>query len=224
LSFGHFITAAGRLSIHHWRRALDPIFDAVERGGWDLMYDEDLTNFEDGLRRLKIEYHIFFSGNRKNPPDDLRIRVENIVKRLSECSDMSFSQRFRFSTLVTRFYVYKDLWRRTTQSRELDVSNKEAPARKADTSPRNAGNPAKAISISISDPKAEEEKVRRLYDALVSLKGKESQQTPISYQQFAKYIATQTSGIQKKHGCTNVAFTIALDEDAIRFTAAAEKR
>jgi hypothetical protein len=188
------------------------------------VYDEDLMNLEDWLRRLKIEYHIFFSGHRKNPPDDLRIRVENLVKRLSECSDMSFSQRFRFSTLVTRFYVFRDLWRRTTQSRELDVSTKEAPALKADTSPKSAGTPAKAISISISDPKAEEEKVRKLYDALVNLKGKDSQQTPISYQQFAKYIATQTTGIQQKHGCTKVAFTIALDEDAIRFTAAAEKR
>ena len=98
------------------------------------------------------------------------------------------------------------------------------PASRADTSPKRAETPAKAISISISDPKTEEEKVRQLYDALVSLKSKGSQQTPISYQQFAKYIATQTSGIQKKHGCEKVAFTIALDEDAIRFTAAAEKR
>jgi hypothetical protein len=188
------------------------------------MYDEDLTNLEDWLRRLKIEYHIFFSGNRKLPPDDLRIRVENLVKRLSECSDMSYSQRFRFSTLVTRFYVYRDLWRRTTQAREMDVTAKEASAPKADTSPQSAGNPAKAFSISISDPKTEEEKVRKLYEALISLKGKETQQKPISYQQFAQYITTQTSGIQKKHGCTNVAFTIALDEDAIRFTAAVEKR
>ncbi len=66
--------------------------------------------------------------------------------------------------------------------------------------------------------------MRQLYDALVRIKSKESQQAPISYQQFAKYIAAQTLGIQKKHGCTKVAFTIALDEDAIRFTAAAENR
>lgn len=186
------------------------------------MYDEDLTNLEDWIRRLKIEYHIFFSGNRKRPPDDLKARVEQLVKKLSECTDMNFSQRFRFSTLVTRFYVYRDLWRRTTQEREMDVSTKDAVSSKADTSPKAAGMPAKAFCISISDPKTEEEKVRQLYDALMSVKSKESQQAPISYQQFAKYIATQTSGIQKKHGCAKVAFTIALDEDAIRFTAAAE--
>ena len=88
------------------------------------MYDEDLENLEEGLRRLKVEYHIFLSGSRKKPPDDLRIRVERIVKKLSESSDMSFSQRFRFSTLVTRYYVYKDLWRREVQNREMDLAGR----------------------------------------------------------------------------------------------------
>ena len=58
------------------------------------MYDEDLTNLEEWIRRLKIDYEIFFNGNRKKPPDDLRLRVERLVKRLAESTDMSFSQRF----------------------------------------------------------------------------------------------------------------------------------
>jgi hypothetical protein len=186
--------------------------------------DEDLTNMEDWLRRLKIEYQVFFAGNRKKPPDDLRMRVETLVKRLSECIDMSYSQRFRFSTLVTRFYVYRDLWRRTTLDREMDIASKETAPPKTGSAQKQVKPPAEHIRISISDPKIEEEKVRQLYDALIHIKSKETQQTPISYQQFAKYIATQTLGIQKRHGCTKVAFTIALDEDAIRFTASAENR
>ena len=193
-----------------------------------MAYDDDLTSLEDGLRRLKVEYHIFFSGNRKKPPDELRMRVELLVKKLSECSDMSYSQRFRFSTLVTRFYVYKDLWRRTTQEREMDLANQDASAPKsaakasAGTSSKSSHPLKEAIRISISDPKADETKVRQLYDALVRIKGNESKQASVSYQQFASYIATQTSALQKKYGCTKVAFTIALDEDAIRFTAAAD--
>jgi len=53
-------------------------------------------------------------------------------------------------------------------------------------------------------------------------KSKDHKQAPISTSSSPKYIATQTQGIQKKHGCTKVAFTIALDEDAIRFTATAK--
>jgi hypothetical protein len=112
----------------------------------------------------------------------------------------------------------------------MDLAGRDAAVLKsttdarADTTPKPAKLPQEAIRISISDPKAEETKVRQLYDALIRIKGKESQQAPISYQQFAKYIATQTLGIQKKHGCAKVSFTISLDQDSIKFTAAAENR
>ena len=195
------------------------------------MYDEDLTNLDEWIRRLKIEYHIFFSGNRKNPPDDLRQRAEKLVKRLSESSDMSYSQRFRFTTLISRFYVYRDMWRRTIQEREMGAEPRSAP-----TAPKTAAVPSSggslgdadrisdAVRISISDPKAEEEKVRALYNALLRIRGAGAADTPPSYSQFARYIAAQTRSIREKYACSKVAFTIAMEEDAIRFKAAAEKR
>jgi hypothetical protein len=186
------------------------------------VYDEDLINLDEWLRRLKIEYHIFFSGNRRKPPDDLRMRVEKLVKKLSECSDMSPSQRFRFTTLVTRFYVYRDLWRRTLQEREMGTESKAKAPTGDDVSARPPGRPEEAVCVSISDPKAEEEKVRQLYDAVLRMRKTDSQEPLISYQRFAKYVETQTLDIQKKHGCATVIFTIALEEDAIRFRAAAE--
>jgi hypothetical protein len=187
-------------------------------------YDEELTNLDECLRRLKIEYHIFFNGNRRNPPDDLRSRVERLVKKLSECSDLSYSQRFRYTTLITRYHVYRDLWRRAQQEREMGAE----PAgktifQKAGASPHSAGQATETVRISISDPKAEQEKVRTLYDALIRIKGLNAKETPPSYQQFANYIVTQTCGIREKYRCSKVAFTIALEDDAIRFTAAAEK-
>lgn len=188
------------------------------------MYDEDLANLDEWLRRLKIEYHIFFSGNRKNPPDDLKLRVEKLVKRLSECSDLSFSQRFRYNTLVTRFYVYRDLWRRTMRDREMGAGLKEEQAQTQLSPPAPAEHREDTVRISISDPKTEEEKVRELYDALLRIRKTDSGETPISYPQFAKYIATQTRGIRDRYQCSAVAFTIALEEDSIRFTAVADSR
>ncbi len=188
------------------------------------MYDEDLTNLDDWIRRLKIEYHIFFSGNRKKPPDDLRLRVEKLVKKLSESSDMTYSQRFRYSTLITRYYVYRDLWRRKEHEHEMGVEPKSEGASAINTSTQSPGQSGEAVRISLSDPKTEEEKVRMLYDALVRMRKADSKEAHLSYQQFAKYIATQTHGIREKYGCSKVAFTIALEEDAIRFTAAADNR
>jgi hypothetical protein len=184
------------------------------------VYDEDLINFEEWLRRLKVEYHIFFNGNRKTPPDDLRMRLERLVKKLSESSDMSASQRFRFNTLITRFYVYRDLWRRTMLVKEMGAEIKPAAALRVTAPPTATPNVA-AIRITISDPKTEEPKIRQLYNELLRIKGGETKEQPPSYQQFAKYIAAQTLSIRERHNCSAVAFAIALEEDTIRFTAAA---
>jgi hypothetical protein len=186
-------------------------------------YDEDLTNLDDSLRRLKIEYHIFFAGNRKNPPDDLRMRVERIIKKLSESSDLSFSQRFRFNTLIARFYMYRDLWRRTQLNKEMGIEAKKEPPRER-TFPHSAGSSTEKIKVSISDPDADEKEVRRLYDALLSIKGRSTEETLPSYEQFSKYITAQTRSIREKYGCSAVAFTVALEDDVIRFKAAADDR
>jgi hypothetical protein len=187
------------------------------------MYDDDLTNLEDWIRRLKIEYHIYFTGNRKKPPDDLKMRVEKLIKNLSESMDLSNTQRFRFNTLITRFYVYRDLWRRTMQTKEMGL-DREEPASKAESLRHVQKSAVKKVRILIADPRREEEKVHQLYDALLQIAGKEAKGTPVSYSQFVKYITTQAAGIRQKYHCPAVAFTIALEEGAIRFTAAAESR
>lgn len=193
--------------------------------GTEYMYDEDLTNLEEWLRRLKVEYLIFFNGNRAKPPDDLRMRVERLVKKLSESPNMTLSQRFRFTTLVTRFHVYRDLWRRTQLNHEMGAGG--GPAAASSSAPKTAeksGAPVVKARISIADPKNEEAKVRELYEALMqaNVNGKETAR--LSYPQFARYIETHTRGIREKYGCSKVAFTIALDDEAVRFTAVAENR
>jgi hypothetical protein len=186
------------------------------------MYEDDLINLDESLRRLKIEYHIFFNGNRKNPPDELRIRVERLIKKLSESPDMPASQRFRFNTLVTRFYVYRDLWRRTILVKEMGEQTKPVAASIPEPSPRTAKPCSAAVRISISEPEVEEQKIKQLYNEFIRIKGGETNESPLSYQQFAKYITTQTRSIRERHNCSAVTFAIALEEDVIRFTAAAE--
>lgn len=189
------------------------------------MYDEDLTNLDEWIRRLKVEYDVFFNGNRRKPPDDLRGRVEKLVKKLSEVTDMNFSQRFRYTTLITRFYVLRDKWRRTQQSRESaggisDVPRPRAPIPYPKT--QAVIDQGKA-EISICDPMADADKVRQLYDELLRLRHDHAKKPPdVSYEQFSEYIASQTRSIKKKCKCASVTFRIALEEKSIKFTAKAD--
>lgn len=184
-------------------------------------YDEEIEKLDDGLRRLKIEYDIFFSGNRKRPPDDLRSRVERIAQKLSEASDMTFSQRFRYTTLVTRFYVYRDLWRRTLQGKEQGRIRNHPPA---DSRPPKAPPPAvrapSTFQIAISDPTVEPEKVRKLYDSLVQMNPKGPGATPqLPFEKFSDYIVSRAAGIRTKYNCSIVEFSVTLDTESVRFTA-----
>lgn len=183
------------------------------------MYEEDLNSLDDGIRRLKVEYTIFFNGHRKKPPDDLKMRVERIVKKLSESGDMTYNERFRYNTLVTRYYVLRDLWRRTMMQRELGETARDKAVLE-DRAAKEA--PKLEVHISLSNPDREEDKVRKLYEGLVDMSAKGAKQPPISYPQFLKYIATQTKNIQQKFGCSAVVFNVALERDAIKFTARAD--
>jgi len=185
-------------------------------------HEEDLTNFDDWLRRLKVEYDIFFNGHRKRPPEDLKMRVDKLVKRLGEATNMSFQERFRYNTLVARYYVYRDRWRRSLLEMEMgrDGGSRGAAPVGVPATPSKAPA-ARGLRISITDALADEQKVRQLYAALLAMKGG---QAPISYKQFTKYIAGRVQTIREKHSCSSVLFTLAGQNDDIKFTAKAQRK
>ncbi|NWG12895.1 MAG: hypothetical protein HXY20_05090 [Acidobacteria bacterium] len=183
------------------------------------MYEEDLNNLEDWLRRLKVEYDIFFNGHRKKPPDDLKMRVERLVKKLSEAGDLSFQQRFRYNTLVARYCVFKDLWRRTLTERESAAEADDQPADRP-AGARPEASPKPVVTVVISDPAAETQNVRKLYQSLVQMNKTCQPDSPtVSFERFASYLTRQTEELQKKYDCSCVVFTLAIQDDSVRFMA-----
>src|SRR5690349_24730917 len=73
---------------------------------------------EDDIRRLRIEFDIFFNGAAKRPPYDTKGRVETLLKRLGDDRTLTFAQRYRYNSLAARYNAFRDLWRRTMQGRE----------------------------------------------------------------------------------------------------------
>jgi hypothetical protein len=188
--------------------------------GAEPLYEEDLSNLEDLLRRLKVEYDIFFNGNRKRPPDDLKARVESLVARLTQAPKMNFADRFRLNTLVARFSLYRDLWRRTVGRLEAGAAGN--PGAGAVTEQRSPGKGPDTFSVDIADPVSEQGKIRELYEAVVRLGGPRAQEAPrVSYDSFAAYVSNQTTAIRRKYQCSTVAFAVALEADKIRFWATA---
>src|SRR5881275_3739966 len=81
--------------------------------------DEEMTLLESQLRRLKIEYEVFFNNPQKKPPSDLEWKVLAALRKFSDGGGrMSFSQRFRYNEIAQRYAIYSDLWRKKSRIRE----------------------------------------------------------------------------------------------------------
>src|ERR1043166_9044395 len=46
--------------------------------------EEQLARLEEDIRRLKVEFDIYFNGAAKRPPYDTKSRVETLIKRLGD--------------------------------------------------------------------------------------------------------------------------------------------
>ncbi len=80
-------------------------------------FDLKLSRLEDDIRKLKIEFDIYFNGATKRPPLEARARLESKIKRVADNRSLSFAQRYYFNTLVSRFTSYRELWRRTLRAK-----------------------------------------------------------------------------------------------------------
>src|ERR1700733_7240277 len=88
----------------HWRRLVTP--------------DEELNVLESQLRRLKIEYEVYFSNPTKKPPTDIEWKVLSMLRKFSDGARLSFAQRFRYNEMAQRYAIYSDLWRKKSRIRE----------------------------------------------------------------------------------------------------------
>lgn len=74
--------------------------------------EQQLAKLEEDIRRLKIEFDIFFNGAVKVAPLKTKARLDSQIKRIADNRNMTFAQRYFFNTLVSRYTAYRELWRR----------------------------------------------------------------------------------------------------------------
>ena len=80
--------------------------------------ERDLQRLEAELKQLEAEYNMFFSGRLPKPPWETRARVDALVKQFDRAYIPNTGDRFRFSTLQSRYAAFIDLWDRALRARE----------------------------------------------------------------------------------------------------------
>jgi hypothetical protein len=83
--------------------------------------DMQLKRIEDDIRKLKIDFDIYFNGAAKRPPLEARARLDSNLKRIADNRNLTYAQRYLFNTLVSRFTSYRELWRRGLKAKGEDL-------------------------------------------------------------------------------------------------------
>jgi hypothetical protein len=183
--------------------------------------DDQLTRLEDDIRRLKIEYDIYFNGASKRPPYDTKNRVETLVKRLGDERALTFAQRYRYNSLAARYNAFRDMWRRTMQGREEGRDPVSAARASVKVSRERE---AETVSFVCVDAHKDVETVKNLYETLIEAKQKCGESTTdLSFPRFHRLIASKADGLKESSGCERVTFSVAVEGGHVSFKAKADR-
>jgi hypothetical protein len=179
----------------------------------------ELTTLEAELKRLEAEYNMFFAGRLPRPPWETRGRVQAMVKRLDRGHITNTGDRFRFTTLQSRFQTFVDLWERGLRAREEGRPGPFAqPARAEEQTPKRPEDRILHVTT-FSNPMQEMDKLHDLYASLAEAR-RQSGEEAVPFHKFADLVKTQVAGL-KEQGSAEVAFRIALKDGKVNFTARA---
>ena len=183
--------------------------------------DEQLSRLEEDIRRLKIEFDMFFNGAAKRAPYDTKGRVDTMIKRISDDRTLSYAQRYRFNTLGSRYNSFRDLWRRTMQGRE---EGRDARAAARATAKEHAVSEFQRADFVCADAHKDVELVKNLYSALVEARKVCGEPVEdFSFPRFHRLIASQADGLKERLGCERVSFSIDVEGGHVSFKARGER-
>jgi len=181
--------------------------------------ERDLRLLEAELKRLEAEYNMFFAGRLPRPPWETRTRVDALVKRYDRGHIQSYADRFRFTTLQSRYQTFVDLWDRGLRAREEGRPGPFAP-RGPERDARQAQPADRILHVAaFADPVRESDKLRELYDRLADAR-RETGEPAVPFHRFADLIKEQVTRL-RKGGSPEVAFRVALKDGKVNLTARA---
>ena len=173
--------------------------------------DEALQRLDRDLKRFKIDFERFLSGNLATPPDQLRQNLQKQIQYLRMERLRSVAQRFQLNTLEARFNTLWVQFNRRLREQEEGGGSREAPGLAEVKIDTEEG----VVIAGTADKKA----VRALYDDLYGGSGRGKK---TDFDSFQAHLEKQTAKIRSKTGCSQVRFRITSDDGELKLKAKPE--
>lgn len=195
--------------------------------------EEDLGDLERSIRHLQIEWDKFFGGVEKKPPNDLKSRVEALIRRHANAEMRNNAERFRYQSLAARYNTFNELWSKKLRAREegktlgvhgvradilppapIAPAGDKAPASAVARAPVSFGSDEVRIARA-DDPQG----VRELFTRFIEARQAAGETAPVKFDNFQKLISTQAGRILSEKGASAVDFRLELKDGKVSLKA-----
>ena len=179
--------------------------------------ERDLHKLETGLKNLEAQYNMFFAGRLPKPPWDTRAAVEALVKRYDRGFIQNYADRFRFTTLQSRWATLIELWDKGLRAREEGRPGPFAQQQKKEE-PKKPQDRILHVTA-FSDVRREQDKLHDLYESLAEARH-ELGLDPVPFHKFADLVKNQVKKLSEESDA-EVAFRVAIKDGKVSLTARA---
>jgi hypothetical protein len=188
-------------------------------------FDRQLRELEAEIRKLEVEYNLFFAGRLPKLPWETRARVEALIKRYDRLQIQNTAERFRFQGMQSRFSAFCELWERSLKSREgtrpgprgrSALEPPPRPPRAPEPDAVSLDAPPRPAVASLRDPAAEPDKVRALYETLREAR-RQAGEADVPFERFQEVVRAQVSKLGGDGG--EVVFKVSTKDGRVAFTA-----
>lgn len=195
-----------------------------------MSFEEQMEFLDESLRKLKIQYELYFAGIRRVPPAFEKGRLDTLVHDMSREKIRETSVRFRFNALIARYNHYRELWGRLEREREegpLDYRRRQQAFRLAEAklaaahqdgpaaAPVTSGENGSYVRVT---PTMESESVARLYSEILEAQTSLGKAVP-TLDQVGAMVRKQAETLRAKFGVAAVGFRVEVVNGKVKLKA-----
>jgi len=180
--------------------------------------EEDLQVLDQKLKQLRLDYEQYFLGARPREPVLLRGEVQKLVALYSNVSIQNTAQRFKFSSLVSRFLTQRRQW--DLVLRKIEDGTYERHVFKANLHARTESSaPAAAPAAREPSPEASL-KESDLFDSYLEACRAVGQETAgLTRERLARVMEQQRDTLRQQYGCAEVRFRVVVEDGKAKLKA-----
>lgn len=174
-------------------------------------FERRLDELAAGIEQFRVDSERYFSGGLALPPEDLRTRLQSLLRDLRGAQLRGAAEQYRLGSLEARFNSFSELFGRRLREREEG----RGPATARTFVPEQESTLDARAGVTLADA-GQADAVEAIWRGLA---GDGSGGRKLELETFRGYLSQQISAIREKTGAASVQFRVVEEDGKVKLKA-----